>query len=163
MCLRALSFIPTATPLSVGFFIPMLQNKVAMIDTRPFLLSRLHYAVVGATTDRAKYGYRVLMDLHQAGFSVVGVNPKYHEVEGITCYPTLASVPHKPDVAIVVVPPQVGLVVLDEVAALGITKAWFQPGAESEAIRTKAKSLGLTAQADGSCIMVARRALSGTM
>lgn len=124
-----------------------------------FIDKRLSYALVGATANQAKYGYTVLMDLHGAGFTIVGVNPKHADIEGVPVHPSLASLPQKPDVVIFVVPPDVGARVLNEVAALGIRKAWFQPGAESETIRSRAKELGIEVVADGSCIMVARRSL----
>lgn len=128
-----------------------------------FFIPGFRYAVVGATTDHTKYGYRVLMDLHKAGYAVVGVNPKYRDIEGVPVFSSLGQLPHKPDVVVFVLPPAIGLTILDEVAKFGIKLVWFQPGAESEEIQTKANLLGLTAQADGSCIMVARRAFSGTM
>jgi len=121
-----------------------------------FFDKHLSYALVGATTNQEKYGYRVLMDLHGAGFNIVGVNPKYCKVDGVLCYPALADVPQKPDVVIFVVPPEVGVAMLPQLKVLGITKAWFQPGAESEAIRHKAAELGIQARADGSCIMACR-------
>lgn len=127
------------------------------MDTNNFINKAFFYALVGATTNKEKYGYRVLMDLHGAGFKIVGVNPKYKEIEGVVCYPSLKALPQNPDVVIFVLPPEVGLRVLDEMTALKITKAWFQPGAESEEIRIKAARLGIWAVADGSCIMVARR------
>ncbi|MDP3986200.1 MAG: CoA-binding protein [Candidatus Veblenbacteria bacterium] len=124
-----------------------------------FVSKDFYYALVGATTNQEKYGYRVLKDLAGAGFNIVGVNLRYQEIDGIPVYPKLKDVPQKPDVVIFVVPPEVGIKLLDEVAALGVGKVWFQPGAESEEIRTKAQTLGLKAMADGSCIMVARRVL----
>lgn len=130
-----------------------------MDDVRDFFNTGYRYAVVGATTDTAKYGYRVLRHLKHAGLSVVGINPKYQEIEGVKIFPTLADVPEKPDVAVFVVPPAVGVAVLDQVKALGITKVWFQPGAESDEVRAKVEALGLHGVTDGSCIMVERRRL----
>ncbi len=117
------------------------------------------YALVGATTNQDKYGYKVLKDLANAGYNIVGVNPKHEEIEGIKVYSSLKDVPQKPDVVIFVVPPEVGLKILDEIVALDIKKVWFQPGAESEQVRTKVQELRLEAMVDGSCIMVARRNL----
>jgi|SRR3989338_1056838 len=127
------------------------------MPAKDFVSQAYKYALVGATTNQNKYGYTVLKDLYGAGFNIVGVNPHHQEIDGISVYPTLKDVPQKPDVVIFVVPPEVGVKILDEVAALGIKKVWFQPGAESEAVRTRAAELGLEVQADGSCIMVARR------
>ncbi len=129
------------------------------MEPREFIDKEFIYALIGATTNRDKYGYAVLMDLHEAGFTVAGVNPKYTEIDGVSVYPSLRHLPQKPDVVIFLIPPEVGVQVLGEAAALGIRKAWFQPGAESDEVRAKAKDLGVEAVADGSCIMVMRRNL----
>lgn len=129
------------------------------MDRRNFFQKDYIYAVVGATLNPEKYGYRVLKDLSGAGYKIVGVNPHYQEIEGIKVYPSLQSVPQKPEIVIFVVSPPVGLKMLDEVAELGINKVWFQPGAESQEIRARVRALGLQAVADGSCIMAARRSL----
>lgn len=115
------------------------------------------YAVVGATTNREKYGYRVLKDLNGAGYNVVGVNPKYSEIDGIPCYPSLAAVPEKPDVAIFVIPPTSAKPVVEQTVKLGIEKIWFQPGAESEDLLRLTEELNLLTNDPGSCIMVERK------
>lgn len=130
------------------------------MDAQAFLQSGYRYAVVGATTNELKYGYRVLQDLHCAGITVVGVNPKYRAITGIPCYPSLGELPWHPDVLVVVVPPAVGLQILEQAAKLSMTKLWFQPGAESEAIAAQAQRLGLSLNDPGTCIMVARRLLA---
>jgi hypothetical protein len=117
------------------------------------------YAVVGATINQDKYGYRVLKDLQAGGYKVVGVNPKYQEIEGLSCFAALADLPVGPKVLVFVVPPEVGLNMLPQAASLGFKKVWFQPGAESPAVRAKIKDLGLNGVADGSCIMVIRRTI----
>ncbi len=129
------------------------------MDIKNFINSEYRYAVVGATNNADKYGYKVLKDLHDAEFSTVGVNPHYSEIEGIPVYPSLGNIPEKPDVAVVVIPPDAGIKILEDAKQAGILKLWFQPGAESNEIDKKAKELGLEIVADGSCIMVARRSL----
>lgn len=127
---------------------------------RPFINPDFKYAVVGATTNQAKYGYRVLMDLKYAGFDVVGVNPKYKEIEGVPIYPTLADIPDKPDMAVFVIPAAAGVKVLDQAKELGIARVWFQPGAEDDAVKKRIRDLELDGSADGACIMIVRKALA---
>ncbi len=124
-----------------------------------FIDKHLRYAVVGASANRKKYGNIVFRDLLSANFLVVPIHPKETTVEGKPCFSTLTAVKNGVDVAVVVVPPAVGLSVLDDAKAAGVTKVWFQPGAESAAIRKRAAALGLDIQDDGSCVMVARRFL----
>ena len=51
------------------------------------------FAVVGASSDRGKYGNKVLRCYLQHGRTVHPVNPGASSVEGLDCYPDLASVP----------------------------------------------------------------------
>lgn len=137
-----------------------LHERQPLKRIHDFVSSHYRYAVVGASNDPSKYGHIVLQDLRQVGWQVYPVNPKHKTISGLRCYPSLKAIHPPVDVAVFVVPPTVGLTLLDDAKAAGVKKIWFQPGAESEDIRAKAKTLGLQIQADGSCFMVARRQLN---
>jgi uncharacterized protein len=94
-------------------------------------VNRKVWAVVGASQDRKKFGYRVFHSLRQAGYTVYPVNPKGGELEGVTVYPTLADLPELPEVVNMVVPPEVTEQVVEEAHRLGLARIWMQPGAES--------------------------------
>ncbi len=113
-------------------------------------------AVVGATRDREKYGYKVLMDLRRGGYSVYGVNPNYREIEGIECFPDIQSLPELPDLLILVVPPEITEKVVEEAVILGVKRVWMQPGAESPRAVDFCREKGIKAVHDA-CIMVRRR------
>lgn len=127
------------------------------MELEQFVNPRFQYAVIGATKNTEKYGYRVLKDLDGAGFHVVGVNPKYREIDGVPVYSTVAEVPGKIDVAIFVIPPEVGLLLLPQIEERNITHVWFQPGAENDEIEQAVNEAGLTMNDPGTCIMVARK------
>jgi uncharacterized protein len=91
------------------------------------------WAVVGASTDPGKYGYRIFKTLREAGYRVYPVNPKGGELEGEKIYATLADLPEKPEVVDIVVPPAVAEQIVRQAKVLGLTRLWLQPGAESEA------------------------------
>lgn len=124
-----------------------------------FISKHYRYAVVGASSNPEKYGNVVFNDFFRAGFHVYPVNPNEQSIEGQRAYPTLEAIAPPVDVAVVVVPPTVGLTILDRAKSANVTKLWFQPGAQSEEIRKRAQQLGLDIQANGSCIMVTRRTL----
>ncbi|MGM5487490.1 MAG: CoA-binding protein [Nanobdellota archaeon] len=88
-------------------------------------------AVVGATTDVSKYGFKVLKHLLEAGEDIVPVNPKGGVILGLDVYTDLAAIPGGVDRVIFVVPPKVTRKVLEDVKALGIKHVWMQPGSES--------------------------------
>ena len=112
------------------------------------------FAVVGASTDRTKYGNKVLRCYQQHGMEVYPINPKAPEVEGLKAYPSLATLPVKAKAISVITPPAATEQVVREAAAAGVAHIWMQPGAESdEAIRT-AESLGMSVIAGGPCLLV---------
>ncbi len=112
------------------------------------------YAVVGASSDRDKYGNKVLRAYQQHGMEVYPINPRATEIEGLKAYATLSDVPVKLRAISVITPPAVTEHVVEAAAAAGIQIIWMQPGAESsEAIR-KAEALGMEVIAGGPCFLV---------
>ena len=63
-------------------------------------------AVIGAANDPALTGYLVLRNMINSGFRgiVYPVNPVGESVQGIQCYPNVASLPKCPDLAVVCTP-----------------------------------------------------------
>ena len=77
--------------------------QLASIDR---MLNPRSIAVVGATP-RMQYGGRFLaaaMGSMEHGVNVYPVNPRYEEVQGLQCYPSVSELPEAPDVVGVVVP-----------------------------------------------------------
>ncbi|NPV60834.1 MAG: CoA-binding protein [Actinobacteria bacterium] len=118
------------------------------------------YAVVGVSPNREKYGYRVFRDLAEGGYTVYCVNPLYDDIEGERCYADISSLPEKPDVVEFVCPPEVTASVVREMARLGISKAWMQPGAESPEAIAFCEKHGIAVLHDV-CVMVERRRKAG--
>ncbi|MHC4127525.1 MAG: CoA-binding protein [Planctomycetota bacterium] len=112
------------------------------------------HAVVGASTDRTKYGNRVLRAYLQAGRPVHPVNPKAAEVEGLKAFPDLRSLPEAVHGISVITPPAVTEKVVEVAAELGIRHVWMQPGAESDTAVARAEQAGINVIADGSCALI---------
>lgn len=97
-------------------------------------------AVVGASNDESKYGYKVYkMYVGRGGCTVYPVNPNADKVQGAKSYSRLRDLLVVPDLVSVVTPPEVSEKILDEAIALGVKNIWFQPGAESDQILLKSK------------------------
>jgi predicted CoA-binding protein len=112
------------------------------------------YAVVGASTNREKYGNMVLRAYRHRDMKVYPINPRAEAIEGQECYPSIAELPEKVRGISVITPPKITEQVVADAAAAGVEFVWMQPGAESpEAVR-KARELGLKVIADGSCFLV---------
>jgi predicted CoA-binding protein len=113
------------------------------------------WAVVGASSDRTKYGNKVLRCyLQQKKTPVHPVNPNAREVEGLTAYPSLAALPEPARAASIITPPEVTETVVREAAELGIRYLWMQPGAESPRAIELAEEAGIELIAGGPCLLV---------
>lgn len=115
------------------------------------------FAVVGASKNREKYGNKVLRAYVQAGKRVYAINPRETEIEGLPCFPDLASLPEPVHGVSLVTPPAVTESVVAEAAAAGIKHVWMQPGAESDAAVQLAAQRGLNTIAGGPCVLVILR------
>jgi predicted CoA-binding protein len=100
-------------------------------------------AVIGASSNRAKFGNKALRAFARQGFTVFAVNPNELEVEGYRTYPSVLDVPGPIDMATVYVPPDVGLQVVEELARKGVGEVWLNPGADGDEVVDRARELGL--------------------
>ncbi len=123
------------------------ENFATFLASGPF-------AVVGASTDRSKYGNKVLRCYLQHGKQVYPINPKAPEVEGQKAYASLAALPVKAKAISIITPPATTERVVREAAAAGVRHIWMQPGAESEAAIRTAEALGMSVIAGGPCLLV---------
>jgi predicted CoA-binding protein len=98
-------------------------------------------AVVGASSNRKKFGNRALRAFRDQGYTVVPINPHEREVEGLRAYASVLDVPGPIDMVSFYVPPEIGVRVIDDVAKKGIAEVWINPGAESEELITRARTL----------------------
>lgn len=119
----------------------------AFLDGSPF-------AVVGASTDRDKYGNKVLRAYMQQQRQVYPVNRKAEAVEGLTAFQDIASLPVQPHAISVITPPNVTEQIVEQAIDAGIKHIWMQPGAESDNAVKRAREAGVNTIAGGPCILV---------
>ncbi len=101
-------------------------------------------AILGASTDRSKFGNKSVRAHLAKGFTVYPINPKADEIEGIQAFASLADIPPgKLDRISVYLPPAVGIKVLPDIAARGCDELWLNPGTESDELVAEAERLGL--------------------
>jgi acetate---CoA ligase (ADP-forming) len=76
---------------------------MSAMDSIARLLKPRSVAVIGASADSKKTAGRPVAYLKKLGFTgeIFPVNPKVNEIDGLKCYPDIASLPSVPDVAIV--------------------------------------------------------------
>ena len=101
-------------------------------------------AIIGASSNRRKFGNRALRAFRQQGFTVLAINPNEREVEGLKTYPSVLDVPGSIDMATFYVPPDIGEQVIEEIARKQIPEVWLNPGSESDELIARAKALDIT-------------------
>lgn len=110
---------------------------------RRILRENRSIAVVGLSANWHRPSYFAAKYLLDHGYHVIPVNPRYEEVLGQRCYPSLSDVPEKIDVVDIFrraedVPPLV-----DEAIAVGARVVWMQLGVVHEEAAARARAAGL--------------------
>jgi acyl-CoA synthetase (NDP forming) len=119
-------------------------------DLQP-LLAPASIAVVGASENPGP-GLQVLENLRQLGYqgTIYPVNPRYQEVLGLPCYPSLAAVReagHSVDLAAILLNRNLVLPILEEAARIGVRAAWAfangfaEAGGEGKALQQQITDL----------------------
>jgi predicted CoA-binding protein len=100
-------------------------------------------AVIGASSDRSKWGNKSVRAFQQRGYTVYPVNPTEPTVEGLTTYKSITDIPERPDMVTVYVRPPILLKLLPDIAAKGCDELWLNPGTESDSVLAEAERLKL--------------------
>ena len=100
-------------------------------------------AIIGASNKRDKFSNKAVRAYLKHGWKVYPVHPKEASVEEQQAYPSLASVSGPMDRVVLYVPPQAGMVVLDEMASHRQAELFISPGADSPELLEKAGKLRL--------------------
>ncbi len=111
-------------------------------------------AVVGASSDRRKFGNKALRAFQAQGYQVIPINPNEGEVEGLRTYASVLDVPGKLDMATVYVQPDVALKLLAEFEQKQIGEIWINPGADSDEVLAEARRRKLNVIAACSIIAI---------
>jgi uncharacterized protein len=102
-------------------------------------------AVIGASSNRDKWGNKAVRAFQQQGYTVWPVNPNEPEVEGLQTFPSIRDVPARPDKVTVYIPPPRLVKILPDIAARGCDELFLNPGTESDEVLAECERLGLNA------------------
>jgi acetyltransferase len=102
-------------------------------------------AIVGASQQKGKVGYEILVNMISAGFpgKIYPVNNKAESIEGLKCYPDLLAIGETPDLVVIVVPAVVVPDVMNQCAKIGarsvivITAGFKEVGTEGRALEQR--------------------------
>jgi hypothetical protein len=98
---------------------PVLKEAIAEF------LAQERLAVAGVSRAGNLPANLIFRKLRDAGYQVFPVNPNAREVEGVPCYPDLASVPATLQGVVVATPPSAAEALVRECVALGIPRVWM--------------------------------------
>jgi acetate---CoA ligase (ADP-forming) len=106
-------------------------------------------ALIGASRDLEKIPGRLLSMLRKNDFPgrIYPINPNYGDIDGLKCYPSIASVGQPIDLAIVIIPARAVLTALEQCAAAGVGNAviissgFAEEGGDSAAMQDKIAAL----------------------
>jgi acetate---CoA ligase (ADP-forming) len=104
------------------------------VDLKHFFAPR-RVALLGATEGNSRFGGKALGRMIDFGYqgTILPINPKFTELRGLPCYPSIADLPEVPDHIGVVVPANAVLGMLQECADAGIPFATVYSGGFAEA------------------------------
>ena len=100
-------------------------------------------AVIGASSNRDKFGNKALRAFAKRGYTVIPINPTEKEVEGHRAFASVLDVPDAIDLATLYVPPSAGVRVMDDLVKKGVPEVWLNPGADDRTVVERAQTLGL--------------------
>ena len=117
-------------------------------------------AVVGLSADWFRPSFFAAKYMQEHGYRVIPVNPKYPEILGEKCYPSLREIPVKVDIVdcfrkTADIPP-----LCDQAIAIGAKVLWQQLGVRNEQAAAKARAAGLDAVMDR-CVKIEHGRLFG--
>ncbi|MDH4215108.1 MAG: CoA-binding protein, partial [Candidatus Thorarchaeota archaeon] len=91
-------------------------------------------AIYGASASQNSVGQAIIQNFIKPQFTgkVYAINPKYNQVLGVPCYPTLQDIDGDVDLVVVAVPARITPRVFEDIAAKGIKAAIIISGGFSE-------------------------------
>ena len=102
-------------------------------------------AMVGASSDAAKFSYGVLRVLHETGYDMIPVNPLEAggEIRGLKVENSLASIERPVDMVQVFRTSEAAYAVTEEAIEIGAKVVWMQIGVRNDEAAKMAEAAGL--------------------
>ena len=131
-----------------------------IVTLRRILHENRTIAVVGLSADWFRPSYFAAKYMQEHGYRIVPVNPRYPEILGETCYPSLSAIPFKVDIVDVFRKTVDVLPIAEEAVAIGAKCLWQQIGVINEEAQALALRNGLDSVVDR-CVKIEHARLFG--
>ena len=119
------------------------ENNPADAEIAQILQQAKTIAVVGISHKEDRDSHKVAKYLKEHGYKMIPVNPKYTEVLGEKCYPSLQDVPERIDIADLFRNLEAIPGIVEEAIAAGVGTVWMQLGLVHNEAARKAQAAGL--------------------
>ena len=116
-------------------------------DIKEILTKYRKIALVGASPKPERDANDVMRYLLEHGYEVYPVNPRYEEVLGRKCYPSVLDIPDEVEIVDLFVRPDFTMEYVEQAIDKGAKVVWFQFRTYNRAAFKRAKEAGLTAVA----------------
>jgi len=100
-------------------------------------------AILGASPKSDRYAHLAQKMLTEEGYPVLPIHPKIGEIEGVSVYPDLASVPQPVHTLTLYVGPARSEPLVDAIIALAPQRVIFNPGTESPTLEAALQQQGI--------------------
>ncbi|MDP4282753.1 MAG: CoA-binding protein [Bacteroidota bacterium] len=127
----------------------MKANREAIAD----FLSINRLAVAGVSRNEKKFGRVAFNELRKKGFDVLPINPNAENLDGVTCYKDVISLPSDIDRLLIITPKKETENIVKQAIDKGIKKIWIQQMSDTKESLELAQSNGLD-PIQGQCILM---------
>jgi hypothetical protein len=142
----------------------MLDYSIGAMDDintlRRILSQNRVIAVVGLSADWFRPSYFAAKYMQEHGYTIVPVNPRYAQILGQKCYPSLRDIPGKVDIVDCFRKTVDIMPICDDAIAIGAKVLWQQLGVKNHDAAAKARAAGLEAIVDR-CVKIEHGRLFG--
>jgi len=112
------------------------------------------FGVVGASSQRHKFGNKILRCYQQNNLRAIPVHPAEKNIEGLDCVASVADLPEHVNSISIITPPQITEQVVTLALEKGIENIWMQPGSESDKAVATCQERGVNLISGGTCLLV---------
>ena len=100
------------------------MNVLTPLAIRTFLDGR-RIAVAGVSRDPHQAANAVFRKLKTSGYEVVPINPNASQVEGVTCFKDVGTIPGQLDGVVIATSPAVSIQVVRQCRDRGVNRVWL--------------------------------------
>lgn len=103
-------------------------------------------AILGASKNQSRYANKAQNFLIEKGHTPIPINPKYDEIDGIKCYPNLASYTQNIDTVTVYVRPHILSNLVQDIIQSSPYRVILNPGTEDGKVISQLEKAGIEIQ-----------------